>query len=281
MHLTERPDALPSPAVDPDGDPVWSVLEGAELVPGVQAWNRLGVGGRCEVWLGWCRVLWAPVVVKLPRPHQVDHPRARASLAREVRALDGVLHPHLPRLYRADLAARLPYLVEEHVDGPDLGDVLANRRTSSTAVALLGAQLLSALVPLHRSGVAHLDVKPENVVLRDGRAVLVDLGSSRPLGRRQPVGHPVGTAGWTSPEMEACEPVSAAMDVYGVGAVLVDALQRRRPWSRDRRLDPVVDRLVAPDPADRPDLSEALRLVAGCVPSTSVWPPWAGRTISG
>ena len=134
----ERPDALPSSTVDPDGDPVWSVLEGAELVPGVQAWNRLGVGGRCEVWLGWCRVLWAPVVVKLPRPHQVDHPRARASLAREVRALDGVLHPHLPRLYRADLAARLPYLVEEHVDGPDLAEhtqVLGHLRLSDPEYA--------------------------------------------------------------------------------------------------------------------------------------------------
>lgn len=280
--------ALRATEVDADGDPVWFVPEGAALVPGVQAWERLGVGGRCEAWLGWCSLLWAPVVVKLPRPHQVDHPRSRASLAREVHALDGVLHPHLPRLYRHDLDAELPYLVEEHVDGPDLDDLLATGRTSRTAVAQLGVALLGALVPLHARGVAHLDVKPENVVVRGGRAVLVDLGSARRIGSRQPAGSPVGTSGWTSPEMEACEPVDAAMDVYGVGAVLREAWGRRwsrrlprAPWRHPDPLPDVIDRLTAPAAQDRPDLTEALRLVGSCLPDrAAAWPSWAGRTIT-
>ncbi len=264
--------------IDDDGDPVWLTGEGAELVPGVQAWHRLGVGGRCEAWLGWCRLLWAPVVVKLPRPHQVGHPRARASLAREVDALDGVLHPHLPRLYRSDLAAALPYVVEEHVDGPDLDDLLAHRRIRPGAAALLGTQLLSALLPLHARGVAHLDVTPANVVVRDGRAVLIDLGSARRLDSRQPAGHPVGTLGYASPEMEACEPVSPAMDVYGVGAVLRDALDRRWPGPGTRPLATAVDRLTEPDPARRPSVRAALELVGGCLPARRApWPGWTTR----
>jgi eukaryotic-like serine/threonine-protein kinase len=268
-------------ALDEDGAPVWTFVEGAPLVPGVRAWERLGVGGRCEVWLGWDQRMWAPVVVKLPRPHQVEHPRARASLAREVRALDGVLHPHLPRLYRHDLDATTPYLVEEHVDGPDLEDLLDRRRTSATAVALLGVQVLSALLPLHARGVAHLDVKPGNVVLRDGRAVLVDLGSSRPLASRQPAGRPVGTPGWTSPEMEACEPVSTAMDVYGVGAVLRHAWSRRVPSWRRSAVPQAVQRLLEPLPERRPTVAEALELLGESLPATSAaWPRWVGRTIS-
>lgn len=253
--------------LDDDGDPVWSFADGASLAPGVRARERLGVGGRCEVWRGWDEALWAPVVVKLPRPHQVEHPRARASLGREVDALDRVLHPHLPRLYRHDLDAELPYLVEEHVDGPDLEDLLARRRTSARGVALLGVQLLSALLPLHAHGVAHLDVKPGNVVLRDGRAVLVDLGSARRLGRRQPAGRPVGTPGWTSPEMEACAPVSTAMDVYGVGAVLREAWRRRLPSWRRTALPDVLARLTADDPGDRPSVRAGLALLSTCLPA--------------
>ncbi len=264
--------------LDPDGDPVWSTREGAPLVPDVQAWQRLGVGGRCEAWLGWCHLLWAPVVVKLPRPHQVDHPRARASLAREVAALDGVLHPHLPRLYRADLDADVPYVVEEHVDGPDLDDLLDRRRVRPRSAALLGTQLLSALLPLHARGTAHLDVTPANVVVRDGRAVLVDLGSARPIGSRQPAGHPVGTPGYASPEMEACAPISAGMDVFGVGAVLRDAYRRRWPGPGSSALAAAVDRLTAPEPADRPSVGEALELLAGCLPAGR--PPWPRWTVS-
>ncbi|GAB2587739.1 serine/threonine-protein kinase [Microlunatus antarcticus] len=265
--------------VDDDGDPVWVVAEGAPLVPDVQAWRRLGVGGRCEAWLGWCGLLWAPVVVKLPRPHQVDHPRARASLGREVRALEGILHPHLPHLYRHDLGAGLPYVVQEHVGGSDLDDLLARRRIPAGAAALLGSQLLSALLPLHARGVAHLDVTPANVVVRDGHAVLIDLGSSRRLGSRQPAGRPVGTLGYASPEMEACEPVSAAMDVYGVGAVLRETLARRWPGPGSAALADAVERLTAPDPSTRPSVRAALDLVARCLPrQRPAWPGWARPT---
>src|SRR3569623_2011588 len=72
---------------------------GDDLGAGCRAWRRLGVGERCETWLAWSDRLWAPVVVKLPRPQQSAHPRARRSLARETAALAGVHHPALPRLY--------------------------------------------------------------------------------------------------------------------------------------------------------------------------------------
>jgi serine/threonine protein kinase len=266
-----------------DGDPVWVLREGEPLVPGVLAWERLGVGNRCEAWLGWSQPRWCAVVVKVPRPHQVAHPRALNSLAREAGALVDNPHPVLPRLYGCDLEGPLPHVVIEYVDGPALDELIDEEGPlDGTSVALLGTQLLAALVPLHARGIAHLDVKPDNVVVRDGRPVLVDFGGARELGSRQPPGRPVGTRGYAAPEMEACEPITAAMDVYGVGATLAEALTGCQPgepgWlvEESSATDPVagvVARLLATDPARRPDVPAALELLASTLPpDQEPWP---------
>lgn len=199
-----------------DGQPVWQVSDGADLIPGITAIERLAIGARCETWLGWSRALWCPILVKLGRPGH--RPR---SLTREVTALTGTVHPTLPRLIDADLATETPWIGTEFVAGPALDELPA---IDVGTAALVTVDLLAAVRDLHRRGLAHLDVKPENVLIRDGRPVLVDFGSARPLGRPQPAGSPVGTAGFASPEMEAGQPISVAMDVFGVGATVLAAL---------------------------------------------------------
>ena len=267
-----------------DGDPVWLLSEGEPLVPSVLAWERLGVGNRCEAWLAWSVPRWCAVVVKVPRPHQVAHPRAVNSLAREASALIDNPHPVLPRLYGSDLEGPLPHVVIEYVDGPALDELIDEEGPlDRTSVALLGTQLLAALVPLHARGIAHLDMKPDNVVVRDGRPVLVDFGGARLLGSQQPPGRPVGTRGYAAPEMEACEPITAAMDVYGVGATLAEALTGCQPteggdslgqsWSSADPVAGVVARLMSTDPAGRPDVAGALELLAGALPPDhEPWP---------
>lgn len=203
-------------ADDRDGQPVWLVADGADVVPGISAIERIAVGTTCETWLGWSRTLWCPTLVKLVRPG-----RPPRSLIREMTALTGTVHPALPRLFAADLAARIPWLSTEFVVGPALDELPA---IDVGTAALIAVDLLAAVRDLHRRGLAHLDVKPENVLIRDGRPVLVDFGSARPLGRRQPVGRPVGTRGFASPEMEAGRPIAAGMDVFGVGATVLAAL---------------------------------------------------------
>lgn len=144
--------------------------------------------------------------------------------------------------------------------------------------ALLGAHLLPAVADLHRRGLAHLDVKTENVVLRDGRLVLVDFGSTRRIGSPQPAGRPVGTEGYAAPELEACEPVSAAMDLYGIGTVLAEALTGM-PFTDgvplpDSALTPLVERLLSDDPADRGDTAGVLAELAKCAGDRRPWPAW-------
>ena len=256
---------------DEDGEPLWSYAEGDAMPGGHRAWDRLGVGLRCETWLVWSPRLCAPAVLKLARPHQADHPRAARTLRREVAALTDNPHPVLPRLYADGTTEAVPWIALEYVDGPSLADELDDAGPlAAPDAALLGIQLLTGLSALHRRGLAHLDVKPDNVLLRDGRPVLIDFGSAREIGRAQPAGHPVGTLGYAPPEMEACEPITAAMDMYALGVTL------REVSAGPDALADAIDRLCAEDPQRRPAVAEALSILGRHVPHDAApWPPWA------
>lgn len=249
-----------------DGLAVWDWAEGCELPGGSFAIERLGVGHRCETWLVWSVDLWSPAVLKAARPHQIHHPRAVKSLRRETAALAGNNHPALPRLLADGTDDAIPHLLLEYVDGPTLTEELEeNGVLTPEETALLGAQLLPALMALHRRGLAHLDVKPENVVLRDARPVLIDFGSARRIGSEQPPGHPVGTVGYASPEQEACAPVSVAMDLYSLGQTLAEA---------GAELPESLQGLTAPEPGSRLTTSEALTALAETAGDLRPWPEW-------
>jgi serine/threonine protein kinase len=156
---------------------------------------------------------------------------------------------------------------------------------------LLATQLLAALRAVHARGIAHVDVKPDNVLLRDGRAMLLDFGSARPIGAEQPPDLLIGSPGYAAPELEAGAPIGAATDVYGLGATLYEMLagapafdtetpaaERAQPARlADSPLAAAVLGLLEPDPALRPDLTTALSsfgeicMAAGRAP----WPMWA------
>ncbi|HEX4724745.1 MAG TPA: serine/threonine-protein kinase [Pseudonocardiaceae bacterium] len=268
-----------------DGLPVWRCRAGAALPGGTLAVDRLGVGTRCETWLAWSVEQWCPVVVKVVRPHQVQQPRAIRSLSREVTALSDAAHPALSRLLHDGTDDDLPYLLLEYVDGPALDEALDD--TGPMAVedaALLCAQLLAGIADLHRRGMAHLDLKPANVMLRDGHPVVVDFGSARRIGASQPNGRPIGTPGYAAPEQEMCEPISTTMDCYAVGVILYEAVTGDTPGQSSElvAVPPVLRRavhgLLAPDPERRMTIPVAMRALAETVPADRrPWPRWADR----
>jgi serine/threonine protein kinase len=278
-----------------DGAPEWDCPTGGELPGGTRAWERLGVGPRCETWLVWSQRPWCAAVLKLPRPHQQRHPRAIRALGREAAALEGAVHPALPRLLLDGRCAPLPYLLEEYADGVGLaGDLATGGPIRGAEAALLGAGILAGLAALHDRGIAHVNVTPRAVVLRDGRPVLVGLGSARRIGAPQPVGRPIGTPGYAAPELAAGAPIAAGADVYGVGTVLHEALTGRPVFDPEvparlrRVLRPLpsevqgrstaraVMAMLEPDPACRPTVPEALSALAcAAPPQARPWPEWA------
>jgi len=268
-----------------DGLPVWRCRAGRAMPGGVLAVRRLWVGTRCEAWLGWSVEQWCPIVVKLVRPNQSRQPRALRVLSREVMALAGATHPALPRLLHDGTREETPHLLLEHVDGPCLADVLEeNGPMTVEDAALLGARILAGVADLHRRGLAHLDLKPANIMLRDGRPVLADFGSTRRIGTSQRPGHLAGTVGYAAPEQEAGRAISSTMDCYAVGVMLYEAITGDTPGQSSEMvsvpplLRRVVHGLLMPDPDQRMTAEAAMRSLAENVPADRrPWPRWADQ----
>jgi len=140
-------------------------------------------------------------------------------------------------------------------------------------VAELGVQACRALAAAHEAGLVHRDVKPQNLLLRrDGVLKLSDFGVAFGLEgtRLTLVGTILGTAAYFAPEQARGEEVTAAADIYGIGAVLYELLTGRPPRNPTTlaelsdtaaipvpqgappKLARIVMRCLAADPADRP-----------------------------
>jgi serine/threonine protein kinase len=268
------------PLVDDAGDgrPGWDPPLGGPLVPGLLAWAPMAIGHHRETWLCWSVDLWAPAVVKIVRPgwsRQWTH-----ALDREVRALGNIAHPAVPRLLEDGRRNTVPHIAVEYLDGPCLDEcVTSGGPLSAGDTARVGVQVLGALRAVHATGSAHLDISPGNVLLVDRRPRLIDLGSSRPLGFQLRPGEALGTDGFLAPELDGAPggPVTAAMDVYSLGATLLAVLDRASDGA-----DQVEDRLSAltdPDPDRRPSTDLAISSLIRCAGTgaSRPWPRWADR----
>jgi serine/threonine protein kinase len=164
----------------------------------------------------------------------------------------------------------------------------------------------AALHYLHRRGVLHLDVKPANVIAEAGRAKLIDLSLARPPGRYR-----AGLGAWCnlSPEQARGDELGPPAGVWGLGTVLYEAATGRVPfddddgswtgdsgpsgtWHTDDQLEAGYPQLegpappitgvqddlaaaiaacLAPEPADRPTLTELAALLVPLAPGARRW----------
>lgn len=255
-----------------------TLAAGEQLLAGLRAWQLLGGGAHCESWLAWSEDLWSPVVVKLPRPDDVLDAGVAEDLVLELRAHALVCHPGFQRVWAADVEGPVPHLVLEYVEGPSLATLHEQRALTVPDVVLVGLQLASSLRYLHGRRLVHLDVKPDNVVVRNGRAVLVDLGSLTPDGRVYGEDGAPGTTPYMSPELLDEGRVSPAADVYALGCTLRELLAAAPSVPA---VDDLVDQMAGADAASRPTLDHVLAVLHDELVSVGsrLWPEWVAPTV--
>ncbi|HVH08563.1 MAG TPA: serine/threonine-protein kinase [Gemmatimonadales bacterium] len=173
---------------------------------------------------------------------KVLHPELAVSVAadrflREIRYAGQLNHPHIARLLDSGETDYLLWYVMPYVPGVTLREKLRQEgRLRVPAAVRVAVELLEALEHAHAHGIAHRDIKPDNVVLSPAGAVLVDLGIARAIAssgddRVTRSGFVVGTEAYMSPEQAAGAPdVDGRTDLYSVGILLFECLAGRPPF---------------------------------------------------
>lgn len=159
-----------------------------------------------------------------------DDAGARRCHAREARLADAVRAEGLLRVYASGEDAEGPWLLMELIPGRNLAEVLAEEHAlAEPLVRSIGRQLAGALAALHAVGVAHGDLKPENIRLdQDGRSVLVDFGFAGDS--EQAHSERSGTPLYLAPEQISGEALTPACDVFALGVLLYELVTGVHPF---------------------------------------------------
>lgn len=189
--------------------------------------------GRCtELYQVWSNRHWCALTGKLVAPDHIQGGVPPVSFRREAEVLEKLRHPNIVRLFGSDEAEGRPYILLEYLAGPSLFDVLEalpKRRLHIPDAVRAVMHVGAAVHYLHRCGYLYRDLKPGNIHLREGVPVLLDFDVVREL---EPVRRPadrLGTAPYMAPEQVLREPLTAATDVYGLGALLYELVTGRWP----------------------------------------------------
>ncbi|MGI5325467.1 PQQ-binding-like beta-propeller repeat protein [Actinomadura nitritigenes] len=194
--------------------------------------GRLGGGGMGTVFLALSPGGRA-VAVKAVRAELADDPGFRRRFVREVDAARQVSGFFTAAVVDADPEGTPPWLATEYVPGVSLeAAVAAHGAWPERTVLALGAALAEALESVHAAGVVHRDLKPSNVLLAADGPRVIDFGIARAAEATEltETGMVVGTPGFIAPEALVADEVTAAGDVFALGAVLVFAATGTGPF---------------------------------------------------
>lgn len=174
---------------------------------------------------------------------KVLHPDLAAALGAErflaeIRTTAGLQHPHILPLHDSGEAGGHLFYVMPFVEGETLRARLNRETLLPIDEALrIAREVLGALDYAHRHGVVHRDVKPENILLHDGSALVADFGialavSAAGSQRMTQTGLSLGTPQYMSPEQAMGEKgIDGRTDIYALGAVLYEMLTGEPPFS--------------------------------------------------
>lgn len=174
---------------------------------------------------------------------KVLHPELAVSVAadrflREIRYAGQLDHPHIAPVLDSGEDDYLLWYAMPFFHGETVRDALRRERMLPVGKsAAMGTDVLEALGHAHAHGLAHRDIKPDNILLAPEGAILVDLGIARAIAHSEEdrvtrSGFVVGTEEYMSPEQAEGSPdIDGRTDLYSLGVVMFEALAGRPPFS--------------------------------------------------
>jgi serine/threonine-protein kinase len=199
--------------------------------------RELGRGATAVVYRARDRKHDRLVAVKVLRP-EVTLAIGVERFLREIRLLARLQHPHILPLYDSGEFAGALFYVMPFVEGESLRERIKREQRLPVEDALrLAREVADALDYAHEHNVVHRDVKPENILLQRGHAMVSDFGVARAIFRASgerttESGVTVGTPAYMSPEQASGDPViDGRADVYALGCVTYEMLTGSPPFT--------------------------------------------------
>ena len=196
----------------------------------------LGEGGMATVYLAHDQKHNRKVAVKVMRPELAATLGADRFL-REVQVAAQLNHPHILPMHDSGEADGVLYYVMPYVEGETLKEHIARQGQLSVSETMrLGREVAEALAYAHTRGIIHRDIKPGNILLQSGHALVADFGIARALGDEGEVltktGLAVGTPQYMAPEQATGErEVDGRADIYALGAVMYEMMAGEPPFT--------------------------------------------------
>ncbi|MEO8699810.1 MAG: protein kinase [Kofleriaceae bacterium] len=223
--------------------------------------ERLGAGGFGEVYRARHERIGREVAIKVLHERRSHDPDAVARFVAEARAVNQVLHPGIVEIF--DFGA-LPdgrdYFVMELLRGRSLRQLLDDRGRLPIAEAMpILEQIAAAIDAAHAAGIAHRDLKPDNVfVLATGRVKLIDFGLAKLVDGSETslteTGHITGTPLYMSPEQFRGKPIDTRTDAYSFGVLAYHVLVGAPPFTGSDAMAVAFQHIN--DPPDPPSARE-------------------------
>ncbi|HUE84893.1 MAG TPA: protein kinase [Vicinamibacterales bacterium] len=199
--------------------------------------RELGRGGMATVYLAEDLKHRRPVAVKVLNA-ELAAALGPERFLREIEISARLHHPHILPLYDSGEVDGFLYYVMPHVDGESLRDRLTREKQLPIDDAIqIAREVADALSYAHSRGVVHRDIKPDNILLESGHAVVVDFGIARAISEAggdnlTSTGMAIGTPAYMSPEQASgSSELDGRSDLYSLGCVLYEMLASQPPFT--------------------------------------------------
>ena len=229
----------------------------------------LGAGGMGEVYRAWDPRLAREVALKVLPSNVTEDPIRRRRFLEEARAAGSLTHPNIVAIFDVGVGEGTPFIAAELLDGRDLQNEIERGGLPIRRLLDLAVQIAAGLRAAHEAGIAHRDLKPQNVmVTRDGRVKILDFGLAKASGADHDVmtGDPrtltasgmiLGTPNYMSPEQASGTPVDFRTDQFSFGLMLYEMATGVHPFRRDTAVQ-TMSAIVGDDPRPIGELNAAL-----------------------
>jgi len=196
--------------------------------------RELGRGGMATVYLARDLKHGRQVAVKLLRS-DLAAALGPDRFLREITFASRLTHPHILPLHDSGDAGGLLYYVMPFVEGESLREHLQRASVTVEEAVRIAGEVAEALDYAHAQGIVHRDIKPGNILLVDGHAVVADFGIAKAIssagGEETSTGLAIGTAAYMSPEQIVAKgSIDGRADLYSLGCVVYEMLAGHPPF---------------------------------------------------